>query len=98
VEEGATVVFLQAKGTGEVFEGDGVVSKLKKTKDVIDAKVGGARHGKTPFWERRGSAAILCTFLKFLKPFSGWKSHTRRPTHDRLAALRQADRHSSKEE
>ncbi|HKE08165.1 MAG TPA: hypothetical protein VKB48_10060 [Candidatus Acidoferrum sp.] len=35
LEEGAADGFLDLEGTGKVFEGDGAVSKLKKTQDII---------------------------------------------------------------
>lgn len=44
LEEGATVTFFHMKGAGEVLDGNGVISKLKKTKDIVGTQVGGARH------------------------------------------------------
>lgn len=54
---------------GEVLEGDGVVSKLKETKDVIGTEPRRARHGAVPFWERRVHKVILVTFFKFAVTF-----------------------------
>jgi hypothetical protein len=48
------LIFAKAEGAGDVFEGHGVVSKLKKTQDIIKAKLRGPRHGRSaPFRERR---------------------------------------------
>jgi len=44
LEEGAAVTFFHMKGAGEILDGNGVVSKLKKTKDIVEIQVGGARH------------------------------------------------------
>jgi len=33
------------EATREVLDGNGVISKLKKTKDIVGTQVGGARHG-----------------------------------------------------
>jgi hypothetical protein len=33
------------EAAGELLDGDRVVSKLKKTKDIVGTQVGGARHG-----------------------------------------------------
>jgi len=44
LEEGAAVTFFHMKGAGEILDGNGVVSKLKKTKDIVGIQVGGARH------------------------------------------------------
>jgi len=35
LEEGAAVTFFHVEGAGKVLDGDGVVSKLKKTKDIV---------------------------------------------------------------
>jgi hypothetical protein len=45
LEEWAAVVFFHMEGAGELLDGDGVVSKLQKTKDIVGTQVGGARHG-----------------------------------------------------
>lgn len=45
LEEEAAVAFFHMEGAGEVLEGNGVISKLKKTKDIVGTQVGGARHG-----------------------------------------------------
>jgi hypothetical protein len=45
LEEGAAVSFFHMEGAGELLDGDGVISKLKKTKDIIGAQGGGTRHG-----------------------------------------------------
>jgi hypothetical protein len=37
------------EGPVEFLEGYGVVPKLQKTKDIIDAKMDGARHREGPF-------------------------------------------------
>ena len=44
LEEGAAVAFFHVEGAGEILDGNGVVSKLKKTKDIVGTEVGGARH------------------------------------------------------
>jgi hypothetical protein len=49
LEEGAAVVLLEVEGAREVVEGDGVISKLKKTQDVIWTKGGFGRHDAGPF-------------------------------------------------
>lgn len=45
LEEEAAVAFFHMEGAGEVLEGNGVISKLQKTKDIVGTQVGGARHG-----------------------------------------------------
>jgi hypothetical protein len=45
LEEGSAVTFFHMEGAGEVLEGNGVIPKLKKTKDIVGTQVGGARHG-----------------------------------------------------
>ena len=45
LEKGAAATFFDVEAAGEVLNGDGVVSKLKKTKDIVGTQVGGARHG-----------------------------------------------------
>ena len=49
LEEGAAVVLFEVEGAGEVVEGDGVISKLKKTQDVIRAKGECGGHDAGPF-------------------------------------------------
>ena len=44
LEERAAVIFFHLEGAGKVLDGDRVVSKLKKTKDIVGIQVGGARH------------------------------------------------------
>jgi len=45
LEERAAVTFFHMEGAGKILDGDGVISKLKKTKDIVGTQVGGARHG-----------------------------------------------------
>jgi hypothetical protein len=45
LEEGAAVTFFYLEGAGELLNGDRVISKLQKTKDIVGTQVGGARHG-----------------------------------------------------
>jgi hypothetical protein len=45
LKERAAVTFFHMEGTGELLDGDGIISKLKKTKDIVGTQVGGARHG-----------------------------------------------------
>jgi len=35
---------LHVEAAGEILDGDRVISKLKKTKDIVETEVGGARH------------------------------------------------------
>jgi hypothetical protein len=44
LEEGAAVTFFHVEGAGEILDRDGIISKLKKTKDIVRTQVGGARH------------------------------------------------------
>jgi hypothetical protein len=44
LEKGAAVAFFHVEGAGEILDGHGVISKLKKTKDIVGTEVGGARH------------------------------------------------------
>jgi hypothetical protein len=44
MEEGAAVTFFHMEGAGKLLDGDRVISKLKKTKDIVGTQVGGARH------------------------------------------------------
>jgi hypothetical protein len=44
LEEGAAVIFFHLEAAGKVFHRNGVISKLKKTKDIVEIQVGGARH------------------------------------------------------
>jgi len=44
LEEGAAIGLSYTKGAGEIVNGDGVVPKLKKTKDIVGTQVGGPRH------------------------------------------------------
>jgi hypothetical protein len=73
LEQGMAGGFLDLEGTGEVFQGDGAVSKLKKTQDVIWAEVRRASHGN-PFPGSEGVKLILfiffeirCNFFQFLR-------------------------------
>jgi hypothetical protein len=43
------VVLLEVQGAGQVVEGDRVISKLKKTQDVIRAQGGFGGHADCPF-------------------------------------------------
>jgi len=52
VEEGAAVILCEAERMGEVVEGDRIMSKFKKTQDVIWTEGGFGRHAEVPFWER----------------------------------------------
>jgi hypothetical protein len=45
LEEWAAVTFFHMEGAGELLNGDRVISKLKKMKDIVGTQVGGARHG-----------------------------------------------------
>jgi len=46
LKEGAAVTFFHMEAAGKVLDGDGVISKLKKTKDIVGTQVGGTRrHG-----------------------------------------------------
>jgi hypothetical protein len=49
LEEGAAAGAANLEGAGEVFQGGGTVSKLKKTEDVIRTELRLPRHAKTPF-------------------------------------------------
>jgi len=44
LEEEATVTFFHMEGAGKILDGDRVISKLKKTKDIVGTQVGRARH------------------------------------------------------
>jgi hypothetical protein len=44
LEEGTAVTFLHLEAAREIFYRDGIISKLKKTKDIVEIQVGGARH------------------------------------------------------
>ena len=92
------MAILEVERFVELLAGHGIVSKLQKTKDIIDAKVDRARHSARPFLGANGFREILVSFAKFLKPFFGRRGLIGRPTHDRLAALRQANRNSPKGE
>jgi hypothetical protein len=56
LEEGAAVVFLDMEAARKVLEGDRIVSKLKKTKDIIEIQMGGARHGMALSGSETGAA------------------------------------------
>jgi len=45
LKEGAAVGFFHMESAGELLDGDRVVSKLQKTKDIVGTQGGGARHG-----------------------------------------------------
>ena len=49
LKEGAAGGFSNLEGAGEVFEGDGAVSKFKKTEDVIGTQMRRPRHVQDPF-------------------------------------------------
>jgi hypothetical protein len=49
LEERAAVVLFEVEGAGEVVERDGVISKLKKTQDVIGTQGGFGGHDTGPF-------------------------------------------------
>src|SRR5262249_41759950 len=73
LEQGVAGGFLDLERTGEVFEGDRAVSKLKKTQDVSWAEVRRARHGN-PFPGSEGVKLdsihffeIRCNFFQFLR-------------------------------
>src|SRR5215470_17469223 len=63
LEQGAAGGFLDLERTGEVFEGDRAVSKLKKTQYVIWAWVRRANHGN-PFPGSEGVKLILFIFFE----------------------------------
>jgi hypothetical protein len=44
LEEEATVTFFHMEGAGKILDGDRIISKLKKTKDIVGTQVGRARH------------------------------------------------------
>jgi len=77
LEKGTTVVFFDLEPAREVLEGNGIASKLQKTKDIVGAEVSGGRHHKVPFWERRKSTEILAIFLKFAVTFFGFRGFHR---------------------
>jgi len=56
LEEGAAVTFLHLEAAREVFHRDGVISKLKKTKDIVEIQVGGARHSMALSGSEAGAA------------------------------------------
>ena len=55
--QGAAVVVLEVERLIEFLQGDWVVSKFKKTKDIVDAEVYGARHKAGPFLGAKGEVA-----------------------------------------
>ena len=77
LEKGTTVVFFDLEPAREVLKGNGIASKLQKTKDIVGAEVSGGRHHKVPFWERRKSTEILAIFLKFAVTFFGFRGFHR---------------------
>jgi len=44
LEEGTAVTFFHMEGAGKVLDGNRVISKLKKTKDIVSTQLRGARH------------------------------------------------------
>ena len=46
LEEGTAVTFFHVEAAREILEGDRIISKLKKTKDIVEIQVGGARHSR----------------------------------------------------
>jgi len=72
---GAAVAFFHVEGAGEILDGNGVVSKLKKTKDIVGTEVGG--RGMTwPFCERGSYSSILVSFLKIVETFFAPEGYT----------------------
>ena len=71
----------------------GIGPNLQKTKDVIGAQVRGASHKLGPAWRSfAGEADFTHFFFGNAKLFSRERGYIGRPTHDRLAALRQGSR------
>jgi hypothetical protein len=64
LEEGAAVVLLEVERAGEFVEGDGVISKLKKTQDVIRAQGGFGGHDAGPFLGAKGSQTDFSHFFE----------------------------------
>jgi hypothetical protein len=69
LEQWAAIGPAGVEAYGEVLERDGVVPKLKETKDVIGTETRRARHGGRPFLGAKGHKVILVTFLKFAVTF-----------------------------
>jgi len=44
LEKGAAAAFFHMESAGKVLDGDRVISKLKKTKDIVSTELRGARH------------------------------------------------------
>ena len=69
LEEGAAIGFADVKAAGEVLEGDGVISKLKKTKDIVGTEVQRARHGGRPFLGAKGVHGDFSHFFAIRRNF-----------------------------
>ena len=62
LQEDVAVTFFHLEGAREVLDGDRVVSKLKKTKDIVEIQVGGARHNKALSGSDKGTVRIVVDF------------------------------------
>src|SRR5580693_734849 len=91
-QQGAVVGFLVVEAATDIIGAGWICTNLQKTKDVIRAQVRGARHRLGPRAGNSGRADFTHFFLGNAKLFSGEWGYIRRPTHDRLPALRQGSR------